>query len=90
MSLSREAGELLAELEKPEPSWPLPKPTQTLRGHRGAAAGSARSPGASSRDVPFAISRKWAADLKTGHDQVNYFRHDVYTVAVSFVLRWLL
>lgn len=73
MSASREAGELLAELEKPEPSWPPPQPTQATRGRGAGRAGSAGTP-----SPPFAISRKWTADLKACHAQVSLY---------NFVLR---
>ncbi|CAB1120196.1 unnamed protein product [Ectocarpus sp. CCAP 1310/34] len=68
VNVSRESGELLAELEKPEPSWPPPQQqqregTRTARG-RGGGRGEGASP-----QVPFAISRKWVADLKVCHDQ---------------------
>lgn len=62
MNASRESKALLAELDKPEPSWPLPQPRQATRGR-----GSADQPSV----VPFAISRKWAADLKACHDRVS-------------------
>lgn len=74
MNASREIRELLAELDQPEPSWPPPQPRQATRGR-----GCAGQP----RATPFAISRKWAADLKVCHDQVslmplrtNYYSQD--------------
>lgn len=71
MNVSREIGELLKELEKPEPCWPLPRPTQGTRGR--ARGDSARSSGGAG-GIPFAISRKWATDLKSCHDQVRLIR----------------
>ncbi|CAM9773619.1 unnamed protein product [Ectocarpus sp. 8 AP-2014] len=72
VNVSRESGELLAELEKPEPSW-LPPQQQQREGTRAARGqGGGRGSGASPQ-VPFAISRKWVADLKVCHDQ--FFRN---------------
>ena len=73
MSASRETGELLAELEKPEPSWPPPQPTQATRGRRGGGGGGGGGGAAGPPSRPFAISRKWTTDLKACHAQVSFY-----------------
>lgn len=60
MTASRESGDLVALLEKPEPPW---VDGDGLDGRPDKA-----SPLPSVR--PFAISRKWVAELKLYHDQV--------------------
>ncbi|CAM9517657.1 unnamed protein product [Ectocarpus sp. 12 AP-2014] len=72
VNVSRESGELLAELEKPEPSWPPPQQQQCEGTRAGRGRGGDTGEGASPQ-VPFAISRKWVADLKVCHDQ--FLRH---------------
>lgn len=64
VTASRESGELVAELEKPEPSWAVWK-------EKGGLGGGGRSNNKSLSSLgPFAISRKWVAELKLHHDQV--------------------
>lgn len=64
MTASRESGLLVAELEKPEPPWAAWKEREAIGG-----GGRPNSKAVSSLG-PFAISRKWVAELKLYHDQV--------------------
>lgn len=59
MAASIQSGELVAELEKPEPLWPA---------KAGAARGSSDD---EAEETPYVISRKWVADFKTYYDQVR-------------------
>lgn len=83
MSASRETGELLAELEKPEPSWPPPQPTQATRGRRGGGGGGGGGGSAGPPSRPFAISRKWTTDLKACHAQVSFYSFYLLLLLVS-------
>lgn len=58
------SGELVTELEKPEPVWPT-KPAAGEEG--GSGSGSV----VEAEATPFVISRKWVADFKAYHDQVK-------------------
>ena len=72
MAASIQSGELVAELEKPEPLWP-PK------------AGSTRgSSDDEEEETPYVISRKWVADFKTYYDQVRGCRECSARIGIKF------
>lgn len=69
---SRESGLLVAELEKPEPSWNWQDDRQN-----DANLITKR---------PFAISRKWVADFKLYHEQVTTVFPDIFRGSLDMFL----